>query len=130
MSDRDGRQTWDEAEQPDPLEPCVGNPAYEAHIEKVVSIAVGADKFSYLQTNLAIIIDRDQRHREGFRKPRMVATLEDLEVLPPGSIILDDLSVLLRKDKKRNQYSAMGATGLFSPLVVQLPATVLHEPTP
>lgn len=123
---RDERQTWGDAEQPDPLEPCVGNPAYEAHIERVVSAAVGGSNFSYLQTNLAILVDRDQRAHEGYRRPRTITTIGGLG----GEA--DGVTILTAHGKVMQRVGRYWATPYrlveFTPIIDWLPATVLHEP--
>ncbi|WP_457948284.1 hypothetical protein ACTAQI_20245 [Pseudarthrobacter sp. alpha12b] len=66
----------------------------------------------------------------GFRKPRTVTTVEELDALPDGAIIReangDPTRAVKRQDGK--VWWIDGPHGMSASDLIPLPATVLHEP--
>ena len=65
----------------------------------------------------------------GYRKPRQVTTVEELDALPDGSIILDARGLCregLRTMGSGNVWRAMGPAQVLRSMEIALPATVLH----
>lgn len=61
---------------------------------------------------------------------RIVTTIEDLEELPFGSVILDGAGLSLHKNEFSGWRASNGAKNIDAEMLAQeaLPATVLHEP--
>ena len=76
----------------------------------------------------------------GYVKPRVITTLEDLDALPIGAVCLDSeeqMIRIVRKEPYSMSYSPvpenfwdMGGGMLHRDDMVDLPLTVLWEPTP
>jgi hypothetical protein len=68
----------------------------------------------------------------GYRKPRTITTVEELDALPGGSLILDALNYCREaaKLKDGNVWRSMGPASVRSSGQLPLPVTVLHEPGP
>jgi len=65
--------------------------------------------------------------RAGYRRPRVVTTVAELDALPVGAIVLDsDPDALLKTDN--GWRSLIDPDEPFKSLYLSLPATVLHEP--
>jgi hypothetical protein len=66
----------------------------------------------------------------GYKKPRAITTVEELEALPVGSVILDTDPDTCRKNEYGRWNSLDDPEESFSSrsLLGSLPATVLHEP--
>jgi hypothetical protein len=65
----------------------------------------------------------------GYRKPQQVTTVEDLDALPDGSIIMDARRCCregLRTMGSGNVWRAMGPAIVLRSKEIALPATVLH----
>jgi len=68
----------------------------------------------------------------GYRKPRVVTTIAELDALPAGAMILDsDPDCCVKNDRER-WYSLAGSEESYSSahIVDSLPATVLYVPEP
>ena len=65
----------------------------------------------------------------GYRKPRTVTTVEELDALPLGSVILDQVGLSLHRNAFTGWCSSNGAKEIPMDMLMQeaLPATVLHE---
>lgn len=66
----------------------------------------------------------------GFRKPRTVTNVEELDALPNESLILDAQNRCregLTSIEGRNWWRTMGPAKVLASAEIQLPATVLHE---
>lgn len=65
----------------------------------------------------------------GYRKPRTITTVEELDALPFGSVILDPTGLSLHKNEFTGWRASNGAKGISPEMLAQeaLPATVLHE---
>ncbi|WP_285240084.1 hypothetical protein [Pseudarthrobacter sp. MEB009] len=66
----------------------------------------------------------------GYSKPRTISTVEELDALPEGSIILDGEPDALLKTSMGNWRSLMDPESSYGSKYIILPATVIHEPTP
>lgn len=71
----------------------------------------------------------------GYRKPQQVTTVQELDALPVGSVVRTDRAGVYEKgcfpDEPDFPYWLVtGMSREFASLVLSLPATVLHEPTP
>ena len=68
----------------------------------------------------------------GYRKPRIVTTLAELEALPFGSVILDPAGLSLHKNEFSGWRASNGAKEISAEMLEHeaLPATVLYEPEP
>lgn len=64
----------------------------------------------------------------GYRKPRKVSTVEEVNALPKGTIILDSDPDALMKIEGGQWRSLIDPDEPFKSLYLSLPATVLHEP--
>lgn len=66
----------------------------------------------------------------GYRKHRTVTTVEELDALPVGSVILDPKGLSLHKNAFTGWYASNGAKNITAEVLAleALPATVLHEP--
>lgn len=66
----------------------------------------------------------------GYVKPRTITTLEELEDLPSGSVILDPTGLSLHKNEFTGWRASNGARNIAADMLEgeALPATVLHEP--
>jgi hypothetical protein len=67
----------------------------------------------------------------GYRKPRTITTVEELDALPVGSILFDvdgDVCQRFRGGWRATINERKGDPWLTDTLEVDLPATVLHEP--
>lgn len=66
----------------------------------------------------------------GYRKPRTVNTLDALDALPFGSVILDRSGLSLHKNEFIGWRASNGAKDISPEMLKQeaFPATVLHEP--
>jgi len=67
----------------------------------------------------------------GYRRPRTVTTVEELDALANESLILDATSKCregLTSIEGRNWWRAMGPSKVLESKDIALPATVLHEP--
>jgi hypothetical protein len=62
----------------------------------------------------------------GYRKPATVATPEELDALPVGSVVLHSRGVVWQKRGLRGRWYVAGSTG-SNANVPYLPATVLHR---
>lgn len=65
----------------------------------------------------------------GYRKPRTITTAEELDALPLGSVILDQVGLSLHRNAFTGWCSSNGAKEIPMDMLMQeaLPATVLHE---
>lgn len=63
------------------------------------------------------------------RKPRTVTTVEELDALPNGSVILDPSGISLHKNEFTGWGASNGAKGIDVEMIAEegIPATVLHE---
>lgn len=67
----------------------------------------------------------------GYRRPRTVTTVEELDALPAGSMILDSDPDALLRTESAGWYSVHDGDHIpYSSSAITLPATVLHEPDP
>jgi len=68
--------------------------------------------------------------RAGYRKPRMVTTVEELDALPFGSVVLDRSGLSLHKNEFTGWRASNGAKDISPEMLAQeaFPATVLHNP--
>lgn len=66
----------------------------------------------------------------GYRKPRTITTVEELDALPAGSVILDSDGLSLHKNEFTGWCASNGAKEIDVEMLEgeALPATVLHEP--
>lgn len=66
----------------------------------------------------------------GYRKPRTVTTVEELDALPFGSVILDRSGLSLHKNEFTGWRASNGAKDIDEAMLAQeaFPAIVLHEP--
>lgn len=69
--------------------------------------------------------------RAGYSKPRTVTTVEELDALPVGSVILDPIGLSLHKNEFTGWCASNGAKDITAEMLAYeaLPATVLYEPT-
>ena len=58
----------------------------------------------------------------GYRKPRTITTVEELDALPEGSIVMADWAT---HQRILGQWATFGSPATSQP---ELPATVIHEP--
>lgn len=68
----------------------------------------------------------------GYRKPRTITTVEELDALPNGSVVLDRNGLSLHKNMF-SQWDASNGTRNVQPDELEadaFPATVLHTPEP
>ncbi|BCW47954.1 hypothetical protein [Arthrobacter sp. StoSoilB13] len=65
----------------------------------------------------------------GYRKPRTITTVEELDALPRGSVILDRSGLSLHKNEFTGWRASNGAKDISPEMLAQeaFPATVLHE---
>jgi len=68
----------------------------------------------------------------GYRKPRTISTVEELDALPVGSVVITKLSEVISKrsepDGELQSWWAMAGTSeYFQSKELPFPATVLHE---
>ena len=65
----------------------------------------------------------------GYRKPRIITTAEELDALPVGSVILDQVGLSLHRNAFTGWCSSNGAKEIPMDMLMQeaLPATVLYE---
>jgi hypothetical protein len=67
----------------------------------------------------------------GYRKPRTITTVEELDALPAGSMILDSDPDALLRTESGGWYSVhVGDHFPYSSSAITHPATVFHEPGP
>jgi hypothetical protein len=66
----------------------------------------------------------------GYSKPRTIATIEELDALPAGSVILDPIGLSLHKNAFTGWCSSNGAKEIPADMLAReaLPATVLYSP--
>lgn len=66
----------------------------------------------------------------GYRKPRTITTIEELDALPLGSVVLDDYGVACQVESEWVTEAGPNrmwmTTGCDANTTVALPATVLH----
>lgn len=81
------------------------------------------------------VFEGDQRTADallaaGYRKPQHVTTIEELDALPIGSVILDPAGLSLHKNEFTGWRASNGAKNIPAGLLEleALPATVLYEP--
>lgn len=67
---------------------------------------------------------------EGYRKPRTITTVEELDALPTGSVILDPIGLSLHKNPFTGWNASNGAKEITADMLQgeALPATVIYEP--
>ena len=67
----------------------------------------------------------------GYRKPRTVTTVEELDALPVGSVVLDDSGLSLHRNEFTGWCASNGAKNISNEMFEQemeaFPMTVLHE---
>ena len=65
----------------------------------------------------------------GYSKPRTITTVEELDDLPVGSVILDPIGLSLHKNEFTGWGASNGAKNITAEMLRNeaLPATVLHE---
>jgi hypothetical protein len=63
----------------------------------------------------------------GYRKPRTITMVEELDALPVGSVVLDG-DVGVRRDD--GYWKLSDLAGVYASSEITLPATVLYEPEP
>jgi hypothetical protein len=64
----------------------------------------------------------------GYRKPRTITTVEELDALPVGSVILDPAGLSLHKNEFTGWCASNGAKNISGEMLDEaLPATVLYE---
>jgi len=69
----------------------------------------------------------------GYRKPRTITTMEELDALPDGVLILTEQGGYWESIKRmdgKNWWKEPGATFVSPSSDLTLPVTVLHEPEP
>lgn len=67
----------------------------------------------------------------GYSKPRTITTVEELDALPLGSVILDGGGLSLHKNAFTGWCASNGAKDIEGELLLEAtPATVLHVPEP
>ncbi|MFB8368545.1 hypothetical protein ACFC25_04185 [Pseudarthrobacter sp. NPDC055928] len=69
----------------------------------------------------------------GYRKPRTITTVEELDALPVESAVLSDMGNVYIKDIDLDDPTAIwwvtaGAVSEFPSIAITLPATILWEP--
>ena len=63
----------------------------------------------------------------GYSKPRTITTVEELDALPFGSVVIDRSEwVLCKRDERR--YAVAGSAGQYSAATIEFPAAVLFTP--
>lgn len=68
----------------------------------------------------------DALHQKGYRKPRTITTIEEINSLTDGSFIESHNGQLGRT--QRHTVSSLNGGGVHLDKLEMLPATVLHEP--
>jgi hypothetical protein len=65
----------------------------------------------------------------GYRKPRTITTVEELDALPFGSVVLDRSGLSLHKSEFTGWRASNGAKDISEEMLEQeaFPASVLHE---
>lgn len=64
----------------------------------------------------------------GFRKPRTVGSIKELDTLPAATVVMSANGAYFGKTHADASYwNRIGAEGPFHPGWIKLPATVLHE---
>jgi hypothetical protein len=68
----------------------------------------------------------------GYRRARTITTIEELDALPVGSVILDPIGLSLHKNEFTGWRASNGATEITADMLQReaLPATLIHEPEP
>lgn len=74
------------------------------------------------------LADADALLAAGYRKPRIITTAEELGALPYGSVVLDaDRATATKLDAYF--WEVAGFASHFRVEAIDLPATVLHDPS-
>jgi hypothetical protein len=83
-----------------------------------------------LGSDMSEVLDRtaDAILAAGYRKPRTVSTVEELDALPVGSVVLDPAGLSLHKNAFTGWCASNGAKNISREMLDEaLPATVLYE---
>ena len=125
-----GMKTYDR--HPDDVDVDLVNEAFYERLERMIRAGNGGAAPDWLSADLAMVLYRNVREDEGWRKPATVTTIEELDDLPVKSVVREiaggrvweKYGVILEADDERHLWATTSDNDTF----IQLPVTVLFTP--